>query len=253
MNDVVTRPPYASYLPPVYLDAPDGVLARLVALFEALMAGMENAPLRVLAPGRTEAVPGLEQLLDGIERYSDPLEAPAGSADDGGATRFFDDDFLPYLAGWVALGLRQHWPEAKKRRLIAGIVPLYKLRGTLEGIARILEIFVESPVRIREELGIQVGVRATVDVDTTVGGLPHRFRVEIPYGYREAGEPNPRRFDFEFLRFLSGNVREVLDLEKPAHTDYEAVYDLPGIVVGEYSTVEWDTVIWPSRGARPID
>lgn len=252
MNDVVNRLPYASYLPPVYLDAPDGVLARLLALFEALMAGMEDPPLRLLAPGRTEAVPGLERLLDGIGRYSDPLEAPAGSVDDD-TPGFFDDDFLPYLASWVALGLRQHWPEAKKRRLIAGIVPLYKLRGTREGIARTLEIFVESPVRIREELGIQVGVRATVDVDTTVGGLPHRFRVEIPYGYRETGEPNPLHFDLEFLRFLSGNVREVLDLEKPAHTDYEAVYDLPGIVVGEYSTVEWDTLLWPSRGARPID
>lgn len=206
--------------------------------------------------GRTEELPGLERILDGVDRYSDPLRAPAsrvipgaeGIADDG----YFDDDFLPYLASWVALTLRSRWPEAKRRRLIRSITPLYKKRGTLEGIRRFLRLFVDSPVAVREELGIQVGVRSTVAEDTTVGGLPHRFIVEIAYGRREAGDSTPRPFDFEFLRQVTANTREVLDLEKPAHTDYAAFYDFPGIVVGEYSTAGWDTLIWPHGEARPL-
>ncbi len=328
MNGTAQRPRYASYLPPAYLDAADGLprgtggtfLARFVALFEAFMSGPGATPRRlleswvavdalpaVLAPeispegdlryepqsrrlvftgemsaarrtellalgsaiaepaehaayqqslellaerslGRHEELPAVEQLLDAVERYSDPFAAPSPVRPDAEgipAQGFFDDDFLPYLASWVALTLKQHWPEAKKHRLISGIVPLYKKRGTVEGLTRVLEIFLEYPVRVTEELGIQVGVRSTVEVDTAVGGLPHMFKVAITYGHREAGDAAPRRFDFQFLRFITENTTEVLDLEKPAHTDYHASYNFPGFIVGEYSTVEWDTLIWP--------
>ena len=43
-------------------------------------------------------------------------------------------------------------------------------------------------------------------------------------------------------------VRRVVDLEKPAHTDYRALYRFPGVIVGDYSTVGWDTLLWPLPG-----
>lgn len=201
---------------------------------------------------REEEITGLEALLDNIQRFSDPQSIPSPVFDDSvGEGGYFDDDFIPYLASWVALSLQQQWPEVKKRRLIQSIVPIYKKRGTLDGIRTLLEIFVESPVTISEELGLQVGVRSTIKEDTRVGGLPHMFRVEIPYGFRDAGDP-PRPFDFTFIRRVTDNTREVLDLEKPAHTDYTAGYRFPGIIVGDYSTIQYDTLIWPREQVLEI-
>lgn len=194
---------------------------------------------------REEEIPGLEVLLDKIHRYSDPLAAPTTLFDDNsGQAGFFDDDFIPFIASWVALAVKRNWSEAKKRRLISTIVPVYKIRGTPTGIRTLLEIFVESPVDINETLGLQVGVRATIPDDTIVGGLPHHFQVEIPYGFRDVGD-DPAPFDFEFIRSITETTREVLDLEKPAHTEYKVVYRFPGIVVGEYATINYDTLIWP--------
>jgi phage tail-like protein len=313
------RPDYLTYLPPAYVDDPEGLYAGFVKLYEALMAGNREIPVRPLrasvsidvippaligAPGdvtydtetrtftflgemshtrlaellalgsvlsaderatyeqilterlhpltqgQTEAVPGLEQLLDDIARYTDPERAPGGNRPSSAEAGFFDEDFVQYLAGWVSLSVTDNWPLSKTRRLIQNIVPLYKRRGTITGIRRFLEIFVEAPVRVSEELGIQVGVRSTVERDTTVGGLPHIFQVEIPYGYREVSAP-PVPIDINNLRFVASNVRTVLDEERPAHTDYTIGYNFPGIVVGHYSTAGWDTLVWPN--AETID
>lgn len=308
------RPDYLTYLPPAYVDDPEGLFAGFVRLYEALMAGSDEIPVRPLGAsvaidvvppglvggtsddvsfdgetrtltffgemsdsrlaelldlgsvlpaedraayeqilterlhpltqGQKESLPGLEQLLDDIARYTDPERAPGGIRPSGTEAGFFDDDFVQYLAGWVSLSVAEHWPLKKVRRLIQGIVPLYKRRGTISGIRRFLELFVESPVVVSEELGIQVGVRSTVERDTTVGGLPHIFQVEIPYGHRVASAP-PVPFDMENLRFVASNVRTVLDEERPAHTDYTIGYNFPGIVVGHYSTAGWDTLVWP--------
>lgn len=311
------RPAYSSYLPSAYLAEANGLLDHLIQMFEMLMAGRKEEPVRPLlswveienvapavsvgltmtaagasynAPrnrlvflgemtaaeraalealvvgaglttanqgrhldaiaklhqrsqGREEAVPGLERLLDGIARYSSPIEAPGASIDASeGETGYFDDDFVPYLARWVALTLRQHWPDAKRRRLIQIIVPLYKKRGTPDGIRQVLELFIEWPVRIREDLGLVIGERSTVAEDTTVGGTPHFFLVDIPFGYREPGTP-PVRFDLSSLGSVVGFTRDVVDQEKPAHTDYAARIQYPGFIIGRYSTIEFDTLI----------
>lgn len=200
---------------------------------------------------REEEIPGLEVLLDNVHRYSDPLAAPTTTFDDSsGQAGYFDDDFVSFIASWVALAVKRNWSEVKKRRLISTIVPVYKIRGTPAGIRTMLEIFVESPVNINETLGLQVGVRATIPDDTIIGGLPHQFQVEIPYGFRDVGD-DPAPFDFEFIRSITATTREVLDLEKPAHTEYKVVYRFPGIVVGEYATVSYDTLIWPPD--RPLE
>jgi hypothetical protein len=249
-RDTAPLPAYSTYLPPLYLKEPDGFVTRFLGLFEALLAGLEEPSLRKLDPEgkKTEFLQGIEQLLDRIHLYSDPMKAPgpdtAAGAENGPWRGYFDENFLPYLAGWLALTLKKRWPAVKQRRLIHSIVPLYKKRGTLQGISEFLKIFVESPVRVHEELGLQVGIRATVGTNTIVGGWPHLFKVEIIYGYRESQEVTPKRFDVEFLRFISDNTIEILNLEKPAHTDYRVLYNFPGFVVGEYSTVGWDTLLW---------
>lgn len=193
---------------------------------------------------REEAMPGLDELLDSIEVISDPTRAPAPRFADN--TGYFDDDFVSYLAQWIGVTLRESWPERRKRRFIRNIAPLYKRRGTLEGIRQVLRFFVKSPVNITEELGFQVGVRSTIGrrSDTIVGGRAHMFFVEIPYGFRNPGEP-PQPFDFETLRTIRDTTRSVLDTEKPAHTGYDTNYRFPGFVVADYSTIGFDSLVVP--------
>ena len=220
----------------------------LVPLVGDSLASYQDAINRLYeyALRREEDIPGLEVLLDNIQYFSNPLTTPTPLRDAAtGDPGFFDDDFIPFLASWVALAVRQSWSEVKKRRLIKSIVPIYKKRGTLEGIRTMLEIFVDVPVYIIEDHGFVIAESSTVSVDSWVGGLaPHTFRVEIPYGFRDPGEA-PEPFDFGLIRAITDTTREVLDLEKPAHTDYVAAYRFPGIVVGDYSTVSYDTLIWP--------
>jgi len=205
---------YMEFLPAVYrqgeVDGKANFLGRFLKIFEKLLSGIDD-------DGKAQAreVVGIEQILDKIHDYVDPLFTPpmAGSSQDIA-------DFLAYLANWVALSLDENWDERSKRRLLKRIVPLYKRRGTKAGLTEYLEIFVGSNVAIDEFL---VGE-----------SLPHFFVVTITFS------------DISNIGFVSETVnatKAILDLEKPAHTYYKLRFQFPGIIVGERSTVAKDTII----------
>lgn len=134
------------------LDAPNSrFLDYLPAVLRQPPAeGQESLLARFLPPFET-VFGGLEGVLAELDRYF----APA----------FTDPEFLPWLANWVALVLDEDWPEAKRRRLITEAVDLYRLRGTLEGLRRYLEIYTGLPPIIREwhwPGGMQIGVASRI-------------------------------------------------------------------------------------------
>ena len=51
-----------------------------------------------------------------------------------------EEDFLSWLASWVALSLRADWTPEQKREFLSRIVPLYRRRGTKENVAELLGI-----------------------------------------------------------------------------------------------------------------
>jgi phage tail-like protein len=84
---------------------------------------------------------GLEEHIDQISAYLRPL-APRNSNSSG--LQQAPEAFLPWLASWVALSLRDDWNEATKRRFIGRMVPLYRKRGTKEGLKELLELYVRA-------------------------------------------------------------------------------------------------------------
>jgi phage tail-like protein len=96
---------YIESLPVIYAD--NDFLARFLLLFQ-----------NVWEP--------LEQRQDHIEMYFDPRTSPAS--------------FLSWLAGWLDLSFNQHWPETRRRRLLAEAIDLYRWRGTSYGLERIIEV-----------------------------------------------------------------------------------------------------------------
>lgn len=166
---------------------------------------------------------GFEETLDTIHEYFDADRTPPS--------------FLPWLAGWVALTLKMEkgWDETKKRRLISQIVPLYKKRGTREGLEEYLKIYVGEGVRIRDELGpFQIGVHSRIGLDTVIGGLPaYFFIVDITL-------PT----DPLMINEKRKAIEELIDMEKPAHTYYKINITVPTMQIGYTSHIGVDTLLW---------
>jgi len=199
---------YGSFLPEIFQEgaAPSqpALVGRLLEIIEEVF-------------GRFEAK------LDTISDHFDPLKT--------------DQDFLPWLASWVALVLRADWEERQQREVLMRILPLYRKRGTREGLEGYLRIYAGEGVTIKDELAVlQIEESSTVGVDTIVGGFPpYFFIVNVAFT-----EPDPEK-----LREKAKAVEAVLEIEKPAFTFYKLNFRGPTLQVGvmDRSRVGMDTLI----------
>ena len=102
-----------------------------------------------------ERIDALRGLLSQVDNYVAPALAPAA-------------DFLPWLAGWVALTLDDEWEENRRRQLISQAVELYRWRGTVTGMRRYLELYTGLPlarIEVHEGRwpgGIQIGISSRI-------------------------------------------------------------------------------------------
>lgn len=131
--------------------------------------------------------------LDNIDAYFDPHLAP--------------DDFLDWLSTWVGLSLDENWHLSKQRRLISQAVELYAWRGTIKGVAALVEIYADVVPEISENGGI-----STSDVP---GG-------EVPGSPEATMKVTVRGADVEASR-----IDVIVSAAKPAHVAHE-VEVLPG-------------------------
>jgi phage tail-like protein len=204
---------YLRYLPAIFQQDADerGVsfLGRFLLAFEQVLSGTGNS-----------AVPGIAETIEQLYTFFSPDCAPT--------------DFLPWLASWVALTLREDWEEQKRRRFLANIVPLYQRRGTAASLKQILEIYTGMEVEIYELISpLQIGFSSTIGKDTAIGGgPPHYFVVRM---ILNAVDP-------AFERRLQ-IARALIEQEKPAHTYYDLQVIFPTIQVGITSHVGKDTLI----------
>jgi phage tail-like protein len=206
-------------LPAVFQDDRNGgapnFLGRFLLGFEQILLGVGDATL-----------PGLEETIARLYSYFEP---GAALADGERAPK----TFLQWLAGWVALTLREDWDELRQRDLIANAVPLYRMRGTKRGIEEFVRIYSRLGVDIDElTTAFQVGVHSTIGTDTMLdGGPPFYFHVHVVW---------PQAATREAQRAV---ISAVLDLQKPAHTRYTLDVDTPTFRINVNSTVGIDTLL----------
>lgn len=213
---------YLQDLPSIYQGGKEDTstfLGRFLKAFEKMLSGIDDG-VKV----DDEFIEGIEEKLDGIHNYFDPFNTPP--------------EFLPWLAGWVALTLKEgkDWDEKKKRELIAEIVPLYKKRGTKEGLEKYLKIYVGKGLRIIDELGpFQIGISSKVGIDTIMGELqPYFFIVDVTLPV-----PDPKAMSEK-----KKAIDNLIETEKPAHTYYKTNITVPTMRIGYYSTIGIDTLLW---------
>ncbi len=196
-----------------YLPAPlrqEAFLGNFLLAFEGLLTGL----------AAHKAPEGIEQKLERIHTWFDPVgEDPVGGAQ-------APDEFLPWLAGWVAVSLREEWTPEFKRQFIRRAVSLHRKRGTLAGLKELLELCLGNvPVHISE------------------GGTlpPHFFRVSFSVSDR-----NPA-----LLARLEHLVRTLIDQHKPAHTVYGLEIKFPTMrltrVPGQQLTIGTNTILGTAK------
>lgn len=156
---------YLDYLPAVFRAEP--FTGKFLLAFEAMLTGLGGQA-------------GLETVIGGIAGFFDPATT--------------EPDFLPWLAGWVALSLRADWDEQTRRDFIGQIVPLYRLRGTRAGLQRVLELYTGERVEVFDSLARP----------------PYFFEVQLTLSTA----------DPLLLRLKQQIARAIIDQEKPAHTFY---------------------------------
>lgn len=219
------------YLPAIYqeVDAahPKTFLGQLLLAFEKVLLGIEEekAPtkLAMIEPSdQAIAIEGLAEEIARLHRLFDPLATP--------------DEFLPWLAGWAALTLRSELSNSRKRKLLAHIISLYRIRGTRKYLEELLTLCVDAVATVADtELpALQVGVHSTTDSDTYIGGgAPYFFRVTLV-----APLLGPREVQAQVKI-----AHAIVELAKPAHTIYELDVISPKLQLGISSTVGEDTVL----------
>jgi phage tail-like protein len=103
--------------------------------------------------------------LDNIAAYLDPALAP--------------EDFVTWLASWVAADLDPGWPAARRREVVRRTVRLHRQRGTAVGLVGLLEL----SLGVRAEVLDGPGVAWSASPDTPLPGEPARVvRVRVPGG-----------------------------------------------------------------------
>lgn len=177
----------------------DPLLGQILLAFERILDGAD------LPEGTPEpSGPGLSQLVERLPAF---LRPGPGEPDD----RRAPPEFVGWLAGWVAVSLRDEWDDETRRRVVAEAVQLYRLRGTKEGLRRML--------------GIYVGLSDAVAIHELTAA-PHFFQVEVTL---------PRR-DPTALARIDRSIRAIIDQEKPAHTFYGLRYRFPSMQIVDRPT-----------------
>lgn len=172
----------------------DERLGQVLLAFERILDGADLPPgtPQPAEPGLTRTVERLATFLRPGPGEDDTMRAPAA--------------FVPWLARWVAVSLRDEWDDETRRRVVAEAMQLYRLRGTREGLRRMIAVYVGLP-------------EAVTIVEFTA--VTHFFQVEVNLPSR----------DPKALARYDRSIRAIIDQEKPAHTFYGLRFALPSMQI----------------------
>jgi phage tail-like protein len=138
----------------------------------------------------------LEEIVDTLAAYFDPRLTPA--------------EMLPWLAAWVGVELDENWPLPQRRLLVLWAVRLYRWRGTRRGLREHLRLYTgHTPLIVENFDGTRLGEDALLGVNTRIGTpvpRPHTINVTV--------------FADQTERIDERIVRQIIELEKPAHVAY---------------------------------
>jgi phage tail-like protein len=199
----------------------------------------------------------LEARADARRALLDPRGAP--------------EELLPWLAGFLGLVLDERWDTECRRTMVEEAAWLFRFRGTVPGLRRMLEIYTRTKVIIIEKFRVRGmggamlgGAGAAIESNSILGG---GFRVGGALGepdvsplydadVEDAFETHAHRFSVIVPASLSDEqmdvVRHILDVHRPAHTLFEICTVDAGLRVGVGLHVELTSIIGRGGGFRTL-
>lgn len=173
---------------------------------------------------------------------------------------------LPWLAGWIGLTLDERWSDTARRGFIREAPWLFRLRGTVWALRRMVEIVTGARVVIVEQFRLRGLGR--LGPDPTGAGwdepavLGHGLRVGGPLGndsVRSEGNEVADSFALNAHRFAvlvqaelstdtEAAVRHLLDVHRPAHTLFSLCALGQGARIGRGLQIGLSTVVGHSAG-----
>lgn len=173
-------------------------------------------------------------------------------------------EVLPWLASWVGLALDERWSETARRTMLREAITLFRLRGTVAGLRRMLEIVTGAPAVIIEKFRLRGLGRVGADGDgwDQPAILGFGLRVGGPVGTETATgdtetiedsfEQWAHRFTVMLLTELTEEqaaaVRHLLDVHRPAHTLVDVCTVGAGMRVGLGLQLELTSIIGRGSG-----
>lgn len=191
------------------------------------------------------------QVSDGRHRLLDPRSAPAGALD--------------WIGSLVGLSMDSCWSEQARRRMLAEIAQLYRSRGTLDSLRRMIAILTGGQVVIIEKFRLRGGgVIGNAEATSASSVLGGGFRVGGSIGDTGAAAPGPadafdayaHRFSVTIVASLGAEqlacVRRLVETHKPAHTGFDLCTIATGVRVGVGLHVGISSAIGRSSGFDPL-
>ena len=180
---------------------------------------------------------------------------------------------LPWLAHWVGLTLDERWSDTARRSFIKEAPWLFRLRGTLWSLQRMVEIVSGARVVLVEQFRMRGLARAGADTGVGTGPawdepavLGMGLRVGGPLGndsvqgddsvVGDSFALNAHRFAVLVQAELDADteaaVRHLLELHRPAHTLFSLCALGQGARVGRGLQIGLSTVVGPASGFAPL-
>ena len=157
---------------------------------------------------------------------------------------------LPWLGGFMGMTVDRRWSERAQRELIENAVWLFRFRGTVLGLKRFVEIYLDSSITIIEHFkvrGLGGALLGEEDALSSNSVLGAGFRIGGKLGSEEIESINDvsirdsiathaHRFSLIIAASLSDEqqavVEHLLETHRPAHTVYDICTVDNGMHVG---------------------
>jgi len=217
---------YLQYLPSILQDPQKSdTLNGLLLAFEDILSGSnqsittnnssDSQIIKVINDDPTNAnLLGLEDIINQLNGFFDPSKTP--------------DEFLPWLAGWVALSLRDDWSSQTRRAFVKQAIKFYRLRGTKAGLTEILDLYLYNS-------GLST-TRTNVKIEDEFDNFPYFFQVTVKLNKRD-----------QVGYYKQANIaKAIIDQQKPAHTYYALKILMPSMMI----TKSWES--WQQVQQSPI-
>jgi phage tail-like protein len=181
--------------------------------------------------------------------------------------RIAPPEALEWLGGWLGLAMDGCWPESARRQMLLEASSLFRIRGTVEGLRRMVAILSGGEVTIVELFRLRSGgVAGNEQARISRGVLGGGYRVGGAIGAEgdvtlEAGAERPFEDYAHRFTVLVANqlddaqlrcLKRLVEVHKPAHTMFELCAMHAGTRVGVGLHAGLGAAIGKGSGFAPV-